>query len=328
MANNTTFPFPTPSPTFHPDTTLSVKNFEQCGSFWLSVASTIAWPTLLTLVAFFYIKGSLTYTHDEGGKFEYSTIFGVVDHRPIEPGTLQEAPTNLLGSCCSSTSTYSAGGGAYLSSSETGFGSLALLADAYPIRNFFWTINSSEAMGSSVQLIRRLLRKEIVEEEEISISKLVIALIGFVFGLVGLLRDPKKVPEAVRTMFTKGAVPDIRVFLLGSSVASVTSFLLGALTALSTTRQPTARLAARKTQFIPQIIWSMLCLLSFGVGCWQIDSRRRAHETVWPMFIYWAPALSVLNLDICGVDPFKYLGMVGVVLGIVAQNELVCRGSK
>lgn len=319
---------PTPTPTLGPVSGLSTQQFEQCGSFWLSVASTIAWPTLLTLLAFFYLKGTLTYSRADGGKLEYSTIVGVVDHRSIGPGQLNGTPEGIVPACCttySSAAWSTEGETNSINHEETGFGSFGLLLEGYPIRSFVWITNSEEALSSSVQLVRKIFKKPVLAEEEISISKLIISLIGFVFGLVGLLRNPREIPDALRTIFDKGAIPDIRVFLLFSTVASVSSFILGILTSLVTLKQPTARLAAWKTKLVASIFWAIVCVVSFVVGCIQINDRRQTHRPVWPMFIYWAPSLTIVNVNICGLTPLIILAMVGVVLGIVAENQLACQ---
>ncbi|GJJ06032.1 hypothetical protein Clacol_000219 [Clathrus columnatus] len=289
---------------------LSIGDPEQCGMFWLSVASMIAWPTFLTLVTFIYSRGSVTYTKDDGGKFEYSMVLGTSPASPTQHAPME--PSN--------------GGQYYLSYTEAGYGSLALLLDAYPIRNFLWTVNSNETIDSSVQLVRRALGRNILPEEEISISHLVVTSIDFILRLVGLLLDRENIFNSVRTMFTGGVVPDIRVFLLGSTIASVMAFMLGTLTCLFTASQPSARKATRKTRLVLAIVWDILCLVSFAVGCWQIDSRRRAHQSIWPMFIYWTPSTSFIGLRIFGFNVSKVLGMIGVVLGVIARNELVCYG--
>lgn len=259
---------------------------------------------------------------------EYSTVVGVVDHRSIAPGQLNDTPEGIVPSCCT---TYSAASWTTedsvhsINHEETGFGSLGLLLDAYPIRSFVWITNSEEALSSSVQLVRKILKKPVLAEEEISVSKLIISLIGFVFGLVGLLRHPHEIPDALRTIFTRGAVPDIRVFLLLSTVASVSSFVLGILTGLITLKQPTARLATWRIKLVLSIFWAIVCVISFVVGCIQINDRRVTHKSVWPMFIYWAPSLTIVHVNICGLTPLNILAMVGVVLGIVAENQLACQ---
>ena len=101
---------------------LSLQSLETCGSFWLSVASTMAWPTFLTAVSLIYLKVKLTYVDDEGGKLERETLLGVVDHITIAPGTINELPRSggLSGGCF--TSSQSSMGGSGFSVDEAGFG--------------------------------------------------------------------------------------------------------------------------------------------------------------------------------------------------------------
>src|SRR6202044_973701 len=115
--------------------------------------------------------------------------------------------------------------------------------------------------------------RPVLEEENISWSKIAISTFGFLFGLVGLLRDPSSLPAGVKAMFIAGVVPDIRVFLLANTVATVISFLFGLITGLIS-RAPSARRASRIISVTLMVLWFLLCLASFGVGCWQINTRR------------------------------------------------------
>jgi len=307
---------------------LSLQSIEKCGSFWVSVAATIAWPTLLALLAFFYIEGTITYSSESGGKTELSSIFGVIHQQDIAPGGLNETSNGITGSCCAGTQSNSVSNG-YSNTvyyKESGFGSLALFLIGYPIRNFNWVVNSTESTSSGVQLARKIVRREILEEERIGWSKMIISLIGFVFGLVGLLKDPTSIPKGFKTMFDSGTVPDIRVFLLASTVASVLGFMSGAFTGLIS-RAPSARGAARIVGSVWGIVWSLLCLASFGVGCWQVNTRRIGRQSVWPMFIYWAPASTLLDVSLCGINPFVIFGIAGVILGIIGENQVACHHS-
>ena len=284
----------------------------------------MAWPTFLTAVSLIYLKVKLTYVDDEGGKLERETLLGVVDHITIAPGTINELPRSggLSGGCF--TSSQSSMGGSEFSVDEAGCGSFQLFASGYPILNFCWSKTANDALHTSVQLVRKLFRRPVLEEENISWSKIAISTVGFVFGLVGLLRDPSSLPVGVKSMFIAGVVPDIRVFLLANSVTSVISFFSGLVTGLIS-RAPSATRASRIVSIVLTIIWSLLCVALFGVGCWQINTRRMQKESVWPMFIYWAPATTLLGVDICGIDPLPLLAMTGVVLGIIGENNISCR---
>lgn len=303
---------------------LSFQSLETCGSFWLSVASTMAWPTFLTAVGFIYLKVTLTYGYHDGGKLERETLIGVVDHHVIDPGAFAEPPDfgGLSSGCC--VSSQSSIGGPGFSVVEAGFGSLQLFASGYPILNFCWPKTGSDALNTSVQLVRKIIRRPVLEEENISWSKIAISTFGFVFGLVGLFRNPSSLPAGVKAMFVAGVVPDIRVFLLANTVTLVISFFFGLIVGLIS-RSPSATRASRIVQPTLRVLWSLLCLALFGVGCWQINTRRIRNESVWPMFIYWAPATSMINVNICGIDPLPLLAMTGVVLGIIGENNISCR---
>ena len=303
---------------------LSFQSLEACGSFWLSVASTMAWPTFLTAVGFIYLKVKLTYGYHEGGKLERETILGVVDHHAIAPGAITDPPelNGLSGGCF--TSSQSISGGSDFNMVESGFGSLQLFTSGFPILNFRWPKTGDDALQSSVQLVRKMIRRPVLEEENISWSKIAISTVGFVFGLVGLLRTPSSLPTGVKAMFIAGVVPDIRVFLLANTVTSVINFFIGLITGLIS-RAPSAHQACRIMSRTLITIWSILCLASFGIGCWQINTRSTRKESVWPMFIYWAPATSMINVNICGIDPIQLLAMAGVVLGIIGENNISCR---
>jgi len=304
---------------------LSFQSFETCGFFWLSVASTMAWPTFLTVVGFIYLKATLTYGYQDGGKLERETILGVVDHYAIVPGTIEEPPKvgGLVGGCFV-TSQSSVGDGQGINMVETGFGSFQLFASGYPILNFCWPKTGRDTLNTSVQLVRKMIRRPVLEEENISWSKIAISTVGFVFGLVGLFRDPSSLPAGVKAMFAAGVVPDIRVFLLANTVTSVISFFFGLVVGLIS-RAPSASRASRIVQPTLTVIWSLLCLALFGIGCWQINTRRTTKTSVWPMFIYWAPATSIISVNICGIDPLPLLAMAGVVLGIIGENNISCR---
>ena len=302
----------------------SFQSLETSGSFWLSVASTMAWPTFLTAVGFIYLKVKLTYGYHEGGKLERETILGVVDHHTIAPKAITDPPelNGLSGGCFASSQSTS--GGSDFNMVESGFGSLQLFTSGYPILNFRWPKTGDDALQSSVQLVRKVIRRPVLEEENISWSKIAISTVGFVFGLVGLLRNPSSLPAGVKAIFTAGVVPDIRVFLLANSVTSVISFFIGLITGLIS-RATSANRAARIISQILNITWSLLCLVSFGIGCWQVNTTRTRKESVWPMFIYWAPATTMINVNICGIDPIQLLAMAGVVLGIIGENNISCR---
>ena len=303
---------------------LSLQSLETCGSFWLSVASTMAWPTLLTALGFIYMKVTLTYDHLEGGKLERETILGVADHYVIAPGAITDPPQmgSLTGGCFSTSQSTSSG--ADISMADAGFGSLQLFITGYPILNFCWPKTGDEALHTSVQLVRKIIRRPVLEEENIGWSKIAISTVGFLFGLVGLLRDPSSLPVGVKAMFNEGVVPDIRVFLLANTVATVISFFFGLITGLIS-RAPSARRGSRIISRMLKLIWSLLCLALFGVGCWQVNTRRTRKESVWPMFIYWAPAASMIEVSICGIDPIKLFAMAGVLLGVIGENNIICR---
>ena len=301
----------------------SFQSLEKCGSFWLSVAATIALPTLLALSAVFYVHVSVIYTHHSGGKVETSTIFGVIDQKSIAPGSLDKPPSaGFSGACCSSSTGTRVDD--FYRGTEHGVGSFALLVGGYPVRNFNWALNSENATNAGVQLMRKLTKRAILEEESIGWSQIILSSIGFVFGLVGLLRDPTTIPLAFKAMFIPSTVPDIRVFLLGSTLASLLGFLGGAVAGLAS-HAPSAKEAANKVHNVALwFLWSLLCMASFGIGCWQINTRRVAKETVWPMFIYWAPAAMSVQVSCCGINAFPVFAMVGVALAIVAENKIAC----
>ena len=284
----------------------------------------MAWPTFLTALGIFYMQITLTYWYREGGKLERATLLGVVDHHVILPGAIVEPPRlirlNAGYVSFSHLNVYEMG----FTKVEMGFGSLQLFASGYPILNFCWSKTGGEALNTGVQLVRKLIRRPVLEEENISLSKIAISIFGFVFGLVGLFRNPSSLPAAVKSMFIAGVVPDIRVFLLANTVTSVISFFSGIVVGLIS-RSPSATLASRFVEPILKALWKLLCLASFGVGCWQINTRRIRTESVWPMFIYWAPATSIVNGEICGIDVFAFLAMAGVLLGIIGENNISCR---
>ena len=302
---------------------LTFQSLETCGLFWLSVASTIAWPTFLTAVSLIYLKATLTYGNDDGGKLERETILGVVDHHVIVPGALKEPPRfgSLSGGFFVSSQSNNSGQG--LTMTEAGFGSLHLFASGFPILNFCWPKTGNDTLNTSVQLVRKMIRRPVLEEENIEWSKIAISSIGFLFGLVGLFRDPSSLPAGVKAIFASGVVPDIRVFLLANTVTSVISFFSGLIIGLIS-RAPSAGRASRIVQPTLTAVWSLLCLTLFGVGCWQINTRRTRKESIWPMFIYWAPATSIISFHICGIDPFPLLAMAGVVLGIIGESNISC----
>ena len=284
----------------------------------------MAWPTFLTVLGILYMRLTLTYGYRDGGKLERATLLGVVDHHVIPSGAIVEPPRSIkLSAGCISTS--------HLSVDETGFrkvemgfGSIQLFSSGYPILNFCWPKTGGEALNTGVQLVRKMIGRPVLEEENISRSKIAISAFGFVFGLVGLFRNPSSLPAAVKSMFIAGVVPDIRVFLLANTVTSVISFFSGIVVGLIS-RSPSATLASRFVEPILKALWKLLCLASFGVGCWQINTRRIRKESVWPMFIYWAPTTSIVNGEICGIDVFAFLAMAGVLLGIIGENNISCR---
>ena len=334
---------------------LSLQSFETCGSFWLSVASTIAWPTLLAVLSIIYTRITVTYNLNRGGKIEQKTLLGVVDHRFIAPSpATMQLPTSSTRSraipshyyithststrtnrsyswcCCltgwstsTATSTTGLRHGTY-TMDQWSYLDLRLLLGGYPIRNFSWVDTGDVTLKTGVQLIRLIIGRPVLEDEIISGSKIVISIIGFIFGLVGLLRDPSSIPRSVQSMFVAGIVPNIKVFPLANTVITVLSFLIGLIIGLIS-RAPSARQVAPIFSSTLVVIWFLLCLASFGVGCWQIDMRRRAKESVWPMFIYWAPAATVVKAKLCGLQPIPLLGMVGVVMGIAGENNIACR---
>ena len=284
----------------------------------------MAWPTFLTVLGILYMRLTLTYGYRDGGKLERATLLGVVDHHVIPSGAIVEPPRSIkLSAGCISTS--------HLSVDETGFrkvemgfGSIQLFSSGYPILNFCWPKTGGEALNTGVQLVRKMIGRPVLEEENISRSKIAISAFGFVFGLVGLFHNPSSLPAGVKSMFIAGVVPDIRVFLFVNTVTSVISFFSGLVVGLIS-RSPSASRASRIVQLTLTILWSLLCLASFGVGCWQINTRRIRKESVWPMFIYWTPATSTININICGIDPLPLLAMTGVVLGIIGENNISCR---
>ena len=284
----------------------------------------MAWPTFLTVLGILYMRLTLTYGYRDGGKLERATLLGVVDHHVIPSGAIVEPPRSIkLSAGCISTS--------HLSVDETGFrkvemgfGSIQLFSSGYPILNFCWPKTGSEALNTGVQLVRKMIGRPVLEEENISRSKIAISAFGFVFGLVSLFHNPSSLPAGVKSMFIAGVVPDIRVFLFVNTVTSVISFFSGLVVGLISP-SPSASRASRIVQLTLTILWSLLCLASFGVGCWQINTRRIRKESVWPMFIYWTPATSTININICGIDPLPLLAMTGVVLGIIGENNISCR---
>ena len=303
---------------------LSFEPFETCGSFWLSVASTMAWPTFLTVLGILYMRLTLTYGYRDGGKLERATLLGVVDHHVIPSGAIVEPPRSIkLSAGCISTSHLRVDEVGF-SRIEMGFGSIQLFSSGYPILNFCWPKTGGEALNTGVQLVRKMIGRSVLEEENISRSKIAISTFGFVFGLVGLFHNPSSLPTGVKSMFIAGVVPDIRVFLPANTVTSVISFFSGLVVGLIS-HSPSASRASRIVQPTLTILWSLLCLASFGVGCWQINTRRIRKESVWPMFIYWTPATSTININICGIDPLPLLAMTGVVLGIIGENNISCR---
>ena len=287
----------------------------------------MAWPTFLTALGIFYIQVTLTYWYHKGGKLERATLLGVVDHHVIPPEDIVEPPQSIhsmrLYAGCVSTSHLTVDEIGF-SKVEIGFGSIQLLTSGYPILNFCWSKTGGEALNTSVQLVRKMIGRPVLEEENISRSKIAISIFGFVFGLVGLFHNPSSLPAAVKSMFIAGVVPDIRVFLLANTITSVISFFSGLVLGLIS-RSPSATRASRIVEPILKALWSLLCLASFGVGCWQINTRRIRKESVWPMFIYWAPTTSIVNGEICGIDVFPFLAMAGVLLGIIAENNISCR---
>ena len=302
---------------------LSFQTPETCGSFWLSVASTMAWPTFLTAVSLFYLRVTFIYRYDEGGWLKRTTLLGVVDYQLIAPGHFDEPPQfrRLSGGCISFHQSSVDGSG--FSYDEAGLGSLQLFSSGYPILNFCWTKTGRNALNTGVQLARKMIGRPVLEEENISWSNIAISTFGFVFGLVGLFHNPSSLPAGVKSMFIAGVVPDIRVFLLANTITLATSFFSGFIVGLLS-RSPSARQASSIVE--PMLtLWSLLCFASFGVGCWQINTRRIRKENVWPMFIYWAPATSVLRFNICGIDPLPFLAMAGVLSGIIGENNISCR---
>lgn len=144
---------------------------------------------------------------------------------------------------------------------------LCLLLGGYPIRNFSWVDTGYDTLNTSVQLIRKMIWRPVLEEENISWSNIVISIIGFIFGLVGLLCDPSSVPKGVQSMFVAGVVPNIQVFLLAKTVITILSFLIGLIIGFIS-RAPSARQVAPIVSSSLRAIWLLLCLASFGVGCW------------------------------------------------------------
>ena len=301
---------------------LSFPTPETCGSFWFSVASTMAWPTFLTAISIFYMSATLVYGYENGGNLERATLLGVVDHHDIAPGAYVGPlrSIRLTGGCISSSQSSADGLGFCIH--EVGFGNLQLFLSGYPILNFCWSKTGNDALNAGVQLVRKMILRPVLKEENISWSKIAISIFGFVFGLVGLFHNLSSLPAGVKSMFIAGVVPDIRIFLLTNTVTSAISFITGLIVGLIS-RSPSATKASSIVQ--PMLtLWTLLCFASFGVGCWQINTRRIRKESVWPMFIYWAPATSMINVNICGIDPLPFLAMTGVVLGIIGENNISC----
>jgi hypothetical protein len=166
------------------------------------MASTIGWPTLLTVCAFIYIHVRIVYSYAHGGTIHFSTIGGLtVEERRLPPNIdIDLSSINLTGACCAATHTYE--GGDLRVANEAGYGSLALTS-TYPIKGFDCPGNNTDAMNAGCQLVRRMLKLPILEDE-MAWTKMLISLIGFVLGIVGLARDPAAVPRSMRAIFVKG----------------------------------------------------------------------------------------------------------------------------
>ena len=120
------------------------------------------------------------------------------DHHVIGPDAFAEPPEfGGLSDCCCASFQSNIGGSGF-SMHETGFGSLQLFASGYPILNFSWPKSGSDALNTSVQLVRKIIRRPVLDEENISWSKIAISTFGFVFGLVGLFRNSSSLPAGVK----------------------------------------------------------------------------------------------------------------------------------
>ncbi|KIJ37549.1 hypothetical protein M422DRAFT_69261 [Sphaerobolus stellatus SS14] len=343
------FGFSTPTPTP-----------SACSSFYLAVFATLSLPIVFALLFLFYAHASLTYSHTIGGKIERGTLFGIVEHHTLTPGSIDVPGTpadpekdpeppkfltggrgrGLTGAWWKSTrlsSYYNSNGRlGYIQYQEAGTGSLLLFLTGFPIRRFAWWINFETGMDISMQMLKKLRRVEQLEEERISQSNYVLSALVLIFALIGLLEEPRTLPRAVKNVFTARSTPDIRVFLFASIVASITGFIVGLFLGCIPNRRLDGEgpgpkhwnwtVRGRRVSLITLLAmpWILLAFVSFGIGCWQVNERRIVGERVWPAFIYWAPAMLLPNWHTWGFDPFALFGMVCVLLGIIGQGEIVC----
>jgi len=321
---------------------------ESCSTFYLSTFATLLIPTLLSILSFIYLHGTLTYTHLIGGKVEHRTLLGVIDHRLISPGSIKLSSNEkepkepeyvkiygkggLTGAMCKSTrlTTYrdKPNDIACIQYEEAGMGSLSFLFTGYPIRKFCWVFNSRDAFLAGEQLSSRLRKAEVFEEERISMSKISISAIDFIFGLIAIHKGPHSIPKAAKAMFHPGGLPDIRIFLLIYIIASATAFIFGMVICSRTDRSPTSTKPSRKIassiKAMLSLFWVAICIASFAFGCWQIAQRRKRRESVWPIFIYWAPLATFPRYILWGVDLLAMLGTVAVLLGVIGQGMNTC----
>ncbi|KAF8491261.1 hypothetical protein JB92DRAFT_2835686 [Gautieria morchelliformis] len=169
-----------------------------------------------------------------------------------------------------------------MTSNESACGSFTFLS-TYPTRGFDWYTNNVDAINAGCQLVRRMIKRLILEEEENKDARFVNRL------------------------------------CLGDT--SLTGYLTGIAFGFCTYRQTSAKSAVAYPTIFWKVVWVTLSLVSFGIGCWQIDGKRKLKESVLGMFIYWVPAVTLMDIDVCGFNVFGLLGIVGTVLGIISGNE-------
>ena len=135
----------------------------------------------LTAVGFTYLRITLTYWYIKGSRL--TSLLPVVPSPTPRPSGSFLRPLSWVGS--------------YFSIVENGFGIFRLFSSGFPVIDFCLPKTGDDALQSSVQLVRKMIWQPLfgdfifkLEIERISWSKISISNIGFVFGLVGLLRKP------------------------------------------------------------------------------------------------------------------------------------------
>ena len=197
---------------------------------------------------------------------------------------------------------------------EVGCGSFQLFTGDYPILNFCLPKTGNDALQMSVQLVRKIIRRPVLERENITCSKIVISTIGFVFGLVGLLRNPSSLPAGVKAIFIAGVVhpsfPSCQYRHFNHQFLHRRHYRTHQSSSLSQ--------SSIGYRLIMYVDINMVATLFSFVWRWMLADP----------FIYWAPAAMKLdcNINICGiriVNPIPILAMTGVVLGI-RENAISC----